>query len=439
MKKGIKYESIPHYVQIETSYNCNARCVFCYNPRRNQPPNLDKMRKIVNEVAKAKIPHVQLTGGEISVLPTEFVNEIINKLSINSTVSIQTNGIKYIDGLTNNLAAVYVSLHGTKEYHNDLQQTGEWDTIAKHIQKYIKVGFEVNLDFTLTAKNYSNFEKIAMIADRWGVKQYSINKFQPAGIGAYRRDDLVPSITQFKQVVSQIIRLQKNTKLKLGFCTAIPYCLDERLPRHGLQASCGAGTYLLAISPDGEVRICNQSFSTYGNVLERDLLEIWRDKQINEFRDKSWVTKPCSDCFLFNECLGGCKVDNTSAAKYCVDYAIRGLEKSPINKIKWANSVKSYQKTNIQLANKIQFTKTTVLISDKFTKFNKHGRGVMLLTKHQTIHLDNNSVSITKFLLKNKKVSVNDIINYAGKNQLDTHDTEHLIKKLIFAEAVKIQ
>lgn len=439
MKKSIPYEHVPHYVQIETSYNCNARCVFCYNPRRNQPPSLDKIRQIVNEVVKAKIPHVQLTGGEISVLPTDFINEIIDKLSIQSTVSIQTNGILYIDGLTKNLAAVYVSLHGTKEYHDDLQQTGEWDTIVRNIKKYIKAGFEVNLDFTLTAKNYSNFEPVAILADQWGVKQYSINKFQPAGIGAYRREDLVPSIKQFKDVISQIIRLQKNTKLKLGFCTAIPYCLDERMPKYGLQASCGAGTYLLAISPDGEVRICNQSFSTYGNVLLRDLLDIWRDKQINEFRDKSWVTKPCSECFLFDDCLGGCKVDNTSAAKYCVDYAIRGLEKTPINKNKWFNSTKSYQKTYKRLINKIIFTKETVLIPDTFTKLNKHDKDVMLITRHQTIKLDSNSVELIKFIIKNKELSVNEIIKFSNKSTLDIGDTKELIKKLILIEAVKIK
>ncbi len=439
MKATIKHESIPHYVQIETSYNCNARCLFCYNPRRNQPPDLEKMRQIVDRVTAARIPHVQLTGGEISILPTEFINEIIDKLSTSSTVTIQTNGIKYIEGLTHNLAAVYISLHGTKKYHNDLQQTGEWDSIVKNIKKYIKAGFEVNLDFTLTAKNYSNFENIAKLADKWGVKQYSINKFQPAGIGAYRREDLVPSIKQFKQVVDQIIKLQKSTKLKLGFCTAIPYCLDERLPKCGLQANCGAGTYLLAISPDGEVRICNQSFSTYGNILRKNLIDIWQDKQINEFRNKSWVTKPCSECFLFDSCLGGCKVDNTSKAKYCVDYAIRNLEKTPIDKNTWLKHVKEYQQTYKNIFKKIKFTNNTILIPDKFTKLSKHPKNNLLVTKHQTITLNNNSLILITNILNTEDISVGKLWRLAKTNNLDIHDTNNLIKKLIYTEAVRIK
>ena len=143
------------------------------------------------------MPHVQLTGGEVSVLPTEFINEIIDKLSEYSTVSIQTNGIKYIEGLTKRLAIVYISLHGTEKYHDELQRVGKWKVIVSNIKKYIKNGFEVNLDFTLTAQNYSNFEEIALLADKWGVKQYSLNKFQPAGLGMLSLDQMVPSVQQF--------------------------------------------------------------------------------------------------------------------------------------------------------------------------------------------------------------------------------------------------
>ena len=125
----IKFEEVPHYIQIETSYSCNALCVFCYNPKRNQPIDLNKVREIVGRVAESNIPHVQLTGGEISILPIAFINEIVDRLSKHSSVTIQTNGILYMKDLTKNLAALYVSLHGTEKYHDDLQAVGEWKKI----------------------------------------------------------------------------------------------------------------------------------------------------------------------------------------------------------------------------------------------------------------------------------------------------------------------
>ena len=401
----IKFEEVPHYIQIETSYSCNALCVFCYNPKRNQPIDLNKVREIVGRVAESNIPHVQLTGGEISILPIAFINEIVDRLSKHSSVTIQTNGILYMKDLTKNLAALYVSLHGTEKYHDDLQAVGEWKKIVENIKHYINDGFEVNLDFTLTAQNYSNFEEIAMMADSWGVTQYSLNKFQPAGYGAKNFNDMVPSVAQFKDVISQIIRLQDKTNLKIGFCTAVPFCLDDRLSRYGLLASCGAGTYLAAISPDGEMRICNQSFTSYGNVLKKDLLEIWNSRKIDEFRDKSWVTKPCTTCELFDQCLGGCKVDNTSKSRYCVDYAIRDLEKCPIKISEFKKQVQEFSSSQIKALQDIGLPTEGVITANPFTKLITSHKTNLLITKHQTIKLDQKASILIEKILVNKMIN----------------------------------
>ncbi|KKR80601.1 MAG: Radical SAM domain protein [Candidatus Daviesbacteria bacterium GW2011_GWA2_40_9] len=434
----IPFEEIPHFVQIETSYNCNAHCSFCYNPNRNNPPNYKKLRKIVHQVTKSHIPHVQLTGGEVSLLPSKFLNEIINELSKNSNVSIQTNGIIYIKDLTPALASIYISLHGTKKYHDKLQQICQWEQITKNIKKYISNGFEVNLDFTLTSINYNNFEEIAFLANEWGIYQYSINKFEPAGLGVANFTDLVPSKDHFKKIIDQIIRLQDKTKLHIGFCTAVPFCLDARLPEYGLLANCGAGVSLLVISPDGEVRICNQSDTSYGNILKHNLIEIWKDKNLDEFRNKSWVIVPCKDCFLFNKCLGGCKVDNSQKGKYCIDYAVRNYKKIPITKVQWQKRLQMFMTKQKDKDHKTRIKAKDIICPDKFTKLNLTHKNKLLITRHQTISIDLQSVLLLKEVL-NGKHTFQEILRYAKDKSLSTVGTKNMLIKLLGARAITLR
>ena len=62
------------------------------------------------------------------------------------------------------------------------------------------------------------------------------------------------------------------------------------------------------------------------------LNEIFK-KELDEFRDLSWVGEPCKSCDLLHECVGGCKVDSNCPGEFCIDCAVRGCKK-PVNKIK---------------------------------------------------------------------------------------------------------
>jgi len=63
----IRKYSIPHLLHIETTYQCNARCRFCYNPARVRKTDPTIIDRIVHAVYEAEIPHVYLIGGEPSL------------------------------------------------------------------------------------------------------------------------------------------------------------------------------------------------------------------------------------------------------------------------------------------------------------------------------------------------------------------------------------
>lgn len=231
--------------------------------------------------------------------------------------------------------------------------------------------------------------------------------------------------------------MQSKTKLHIGFCTAVPFCLDPRLPEHGLLANCGAGTSLLAINPDGEIRICNQSNISYGNILKRNILDIWKDKSLNEFRDKSWVTPPCKNCFLFDVCLAGCKVDNSQRGNYCVDYAVRGYKKSPVNNILWDKSTKKFNDSQKNILAKINFNPNDLVQSDRFTKLNLIHKDKLLVTRHQTIAIDPDCIELLKMII-HKNHQVKDILLKAKNSNISLKSAKYMLKQLIFARAIFI-
>ena len=86
------YYELPTLCHIETTYLCNQNCIFCYNPRRAEKVNYEKLDAIVDSVARAKVPHVYISGGEPSMLKLDKLNGYIEKLSLNSSVTVLTNG-----------------------------------------------------------------------------------------------------------------------------------------------------------------------------------------------------------------------------------------------------------------------------------------------------------------------------------------------------------
>src|SRR5947209_19923190 len=106
--------SVPEFLQFETTYSCNSHCVFCYNPSREQSFDPALTFRIVERIGEAHVPLVQLTGGEVSILPD--LNLYIDHLHRTSRVSIVTNGIRRRE-LTPNLSKIFLSLHGDRETH----------------------------------------------------------------------------------------------------------------------------------------------------------------------------------------------------------------------------------------------------------------------------------------------------------------------------------
>ena len=437
-KEKLQHYSIPHLVHIEMSYACNSRCIFCYNPSRRSSIDYSKIDKIVKAVSKSHIPHVYLIGGEPSLLKTEKLNEYINLLAENSSVTIVTNGLIYKKGLSKKLACIGIPIHGDRKTHETLTGIkGGYKKVIKTIENYVKDGFDVRCIPVLMSTNYNQMYEIIKLAHELGMESVFVDRFESGGIGSKVASKLKPTLSQFKEALTQMIAARDEFKIPVGFGTAIPFCLDERLIIENMWADCGAGVTFGAINPNGDFRICNQSNIVYGNVLKEPIDRIWNKKEIDEFRDLRWVDKPCKNCPFLHICTCGCKVDLTHCKKYSIDYAVRENKKDliPIKKLR---KLKRIFEKNEREKLAVEFPEDYRIFNPSpYTKLNLRYKEKYLVTRYQTITLDKFAVKLMKKILEEGVFSEKELID-EFKGIIEPKEIRKFITILVKVEAIEL-
>lgn len=299
---------LPKFLQVELTYACNSSCSFCYNPTHNGKIDRDKLKSVLEEVNSCELRHVQLIGGEVTIL--KELPEYLRILDRVGRRSIVTNGRKFRPDIKGLVDEIYISLHGNEITHEILtSEKGSYAVIEENIKKYAEWGIDINSDTVLTKYNAGEVFLIAEKAKSIGMSRLFLNIFQPEGIGS-ARPDFSPSISQIRDAITQMIRARDELDFEMNFGTSTPLCLDERLVRERLAFRCGAGEWFGSISPTGEFRICNHSTKSYGNVSEKPLNKIWHLREIDDsYRNKNIDGSICHGCPALELCRGGCRIN----------------------------------------------------------------------------------------------------------------------------------
>ena len=361
------------------------------------------------------------------MLGVEQLNEYINFLSVRSSVTVVTNGLLCLKGLSTKLACVGVPIHGDKETHerHTTKKYGYKKTI-KSIKYYVGQGFDVRCIPVLTAWNFDQMYEVIKTAKQLGMESAFVDRFEKGGLGCKQSEELEISLKQFKIALGQMISARDDFGIPVGFGTAIPYCLDERLIKEDMFANCGAGITFAAVNPDGEVRICNQSEIVYGNILKESLEEIWAKKELNTFRDLSWVTEPCISCSVLHDCLCGCKVDCSLSSEFCIDYSIRAKKVPPV-------PVAKIPEKELLLTYPEHYR---VFALDPYAKLNNAHQESWLVTRYQTIELDCNAQMILERIFQGELHEEGLVKRFSA--DIDERDVREFITKLLIVGAIQI-
>ena len=142
---------IPTLAHIEITYACMEDCIVCYNPTRTKVSQRDKdvVWNIVRQVARQRIPHTYLIGGEPTYgYSAVELSDMVEYLSDHgSSVTIVTNGQIHLKNFTSKLSCFGVSLHGADPQTHDsvTRKPGSFERSVAAARRYVEDGHDVRV------------------------------------------------------------------------------------------------------------------------------------------------------------------------------------------------------------------------------------------------------------------------------------------------------
>lgn len=328
MKIEKRYLSLPLTAQLEVTDFCNHRCIHCYNldsEIKNRP-----MRKVDDEIVLKcaqklvdnHIFSVIVTGGE-PLLKKELTKKVICLLKENQIrVSLNSNLTLFDDDFIAFLQEKKVGVltscpSGIPSSFTKLVGVDNYARFEDNVKKLVAAGVRFTVNMVVTKENLHEIRATADKMKVLGCKSFAAT---PMGLNVeYPRLDLLLTVDEVRQVIADLLWIEKELGLRVDVLEALPKCVFPEsvlIERHAfLNRKCQAGRTVVAVSCNGDVRPCAHNPYSYGNLLEEDLRDIWQ--KMSNWRSAQYVPEPCIDCTWLNRCNGGCR---TSAKVFNGDW-----------------------------------------------------------------------------------------------------------------------
>jgi MoaA/NifB/PqqE/SkfB family radical SAM enzyme len=279
---------------LALTYNCNYNCDHCSAKGRKSENelNTEQWKSVIADLQEMGASVIGFTGGE--PLLRKDLKEIISAVDDRSVTILYTNGkgLSYEKAKTfkeNGLYAVGVSLDSIdEEYFNEFRKDkNAFQNSVDALQNCRKAGLYTMMQSVLRKEDIS--KKFLFDLFKFGKKLnvHEIRILEPIRSGKlFYTDQRDESIFFDKQTREKLIQLQFKINRKLRFPKMTTFAHTESDDKYG----CGAGTQHSYITPNGELLPCDFIPMSFGNVMEENVKELW--KEMNEI-----IGLPKSGCF----------------------------------------------------------------------------------------------------------------------------------------------
>jgi MoaA/NifB/PqqE/SkfB family radical SAM enzyme len=263
----------PLTVQLELTYACNWRCVFCYNPRHFDRTRLSagEWIAVLDELRALGTLTIALTGGEPLAHPEFFrIAEAARQRAF--ALRILTNASIIDDAAAERIAAlaplaVEVSIHGaTAEVHDAATgRRGSFDAALAGVDRLLARNVPVLMKTPVTRMNEHQIDELLALAASRDLPLQIDPHITPRDDGSLEPLAYAASPAAVRRVLD----------LGLG-SGAIP---SVERTRGG--ANCGIGRITLAIDAEGNVFPCMQwRVQPIANVRTARLREVWHSSAV---------------------------------------------------------------------------------------------------------------------------------------------------------------
>lgn len=321
MKKEVKYSSINiknnmkfnnqflvAYFKITSE--CMLCCPFCSQGKNiKRTININDAKKVLDKLKKMGIKTITYTGGEPLIF--KYLNQLLEYgKSLGFEQIIVTNGIllNAIDStLFQYINGIGISLHGDEFVHDRVvAKKGVYKQVESNIdyvlKKYPNIVLNINCTLTKDNSNYDNMKYLTDFAKKRNIR-LCFGRLNYIGLSETK------NIINPDEYLSNVYNLSKEyNKIEISNCISL---CNQNSKYNSLNHSCGAGQTMLAIEPNGDVKICASSNVVLGNILKDRLTKIINSKKLKEYRNLKWLPMECKNCKKFAMCKGGCHAEGS--------------------------------------------------------------------------------------------------------------------------------
>ena len=304
----------PYSVGWAITNRCNLRCVHCNmnsGDALNNELKTDDCIKIIDKLAENKVQRITFFGGEPLVRKDFFqiANYVYNKgIFINMT----TNALMITEEMIKNdlykFDMVRVSLDGPNaETHEFIRnKKGAFDETINRIKMLVKNGIDVGVVTCISHRNLKYIKEMIELLENLKIKRWFLPLLSSAGRGSYISKEVLTPL-EVKQFLIDIQNLTENSSFTVNL--DIPYSILLKKQNKNVTAACPAAISELVIFANGDISPCCQVPVIAGNVLEKDIFDIWNNSEIfKNFRDRSLINGKCGRCKFLMNC-GGCRAN----------------------------------------------------------------------------------------------------------------------------------
>ncbi len=303
---------------FEITPRCNLTCNYCYNVWKTDGElspmelPLNEIEKLAESIQAAHPVSVTLTGGE--PLLRDDLREIVGIFRKRGIlVGIATNGLLLDPCTAESLSEAGVEWFEvsvtsvTGEGYRDLTGTDGFDDVKRAMLAAASSGARLTVSHIITSRNFGETGRVVDLAYAFSADATALNRFVPGGRGLENRH-LLPTL---QQLDSALKSAGERSLMSHGMMvyTAIPveHCLLDHSDYPGITfGACVCGSEKWAISPAGELRVCEQSPVVLGNLLKKSFKELSRSPYVEKFRNSN-KSSSCTSCDSYNVCGGGCR------------------------------------------------------------------------------------------------------------------------------------
>lgn len=301
LAQQISEKNIPLSASFELTYQCNHKCIHCYQPSPHQAEDeltTVQIKYILQQLADARCLFLALTGGE-PLLHKDFWEIAEYAFRKNFAVTLQTNGslltrssIGRIKEL--NFFQVHISLLGADSKTHDAitGYPGSFEKVIKATQALLEKKVTVFLKVTLIRENVNQLRQIDKLVKNLG----ALVVFSPTVFPCidYTKGPIQHRIsdTDLKKAFTYLAKKDKNSLL----LAQVP---DDESPL------CLAGRTDCCISPKGKLHPCVGLPIVLGDLTKETFEHIWQNSDnIRKLRSvKIKDLKKCQDCELASLCV----------------------------------------------------------------------------------------------------------------------------------------